>query len=56
MGVTWPVAIDNDWQTRKAYNNRFWPAMYLVDKQGTTFSILLVPKQALQMPEESHSE
>jgi hypothetical protein len=22
-----------DW---KAYNNRFWPAMYLVDKQGNT--------------------
>jgi len=36
MGVTWPVAIDNDWQTWKAYNNHFWPAMYLVDKQGNT--------------------
>ena len=45
MGVTWPVAIDNDWQTRKAYNNRFWPAMYLVDKQGTTFSILWCPNR-----------
>jgi thiol-disulfide isomerase/thioredoxin len=34
MGVTWPVAIDNDWQTWKAYNNHFWPALYLVDKEG----------------------
>lgn len=34
MGITWPVAIDSDWQTWRAYNNRFWPAMYLVDKEG----------------------
>ncbi|MFN8467133.1 MAG: redoxin domain-containing protein [Caldilineaceae bacterium] len=34
MEITWPVAIDNDWQTWRAYNNRFWPAMYLVDKEG----------------------
>jgi thiol-disulfide isomerase/thioredoxin len=34
LGITWPVAIDNERQTWHAYNNRFWPAMYLVDKQG----------------------
>ena len=34
LGVSWPVAIDNDWETWRAYNNRYWPAMYIIDKQG----------------------
>ena len=34
LGVSWPVAIDNEWETWRAYNNRYWPAMYLVDKAG----------------------
>lgn len=34
LGVTWPVAIDNDWTTWRAYNNHFWPAAYLIDKTG----------------------
>jgi hypothetical protein len=34
LGVTWPIAIDNDKETWHAYFNRYWPAMYLVDKQG----------------------
>jgi thiol-disulfide isomerase/thioredoxin len=33
-GVKHPVAMDNDYMTWKAYNNRFWPAHYLVDGQG----------------------
>ena len=33
-GITYPVAIDNDFATWKSYNNRYWPAMYLIDKQG----------------------
>jgi thiol-disulfide isomerase/thioredoxin len=33
-GITYPVAIDNDFATWKNYNNRYWPAMYLIDKQG----------------------
>jgi thiol-disulfide isomerase/thioredoxin len=33
-GVTWPVVQDNDSATWSAYNNRFWPAFYLVDKSG----------------------
>ncbi len=28
------VAQDNDFKTWKSYNNRYWPALYLVDKQG----------------------
>lgn len=33
-GITYPVAIDNDFATWKSYNNRYWPALYLIDKQG----------------------
>jgi thiol-disulfide isomerase/thioredoxin len=34
LGVTYPVAIDNDRATWQAYKNRFWPAIYLIDKSG----------------------
>ena len=33
-GIVWPVAQDNDFQTWRAYNNRFWPAKYLIDRDG----------------------
>ncbi|MGX2993394.1 cytochrome c biogenesis protein DipZ [Streptomyces sp. JNUCC 64] len=35
LGVTWPVALDNDLTTWDNYRNRFWPAKYLVDADGT---------------------
>lgn len=34
LDVPYPVAIDNDRQTWSAYNNRYWPTLYLIDKQG----------------------
>ncbi len=34
LNVTWPVAMDNDWGTWRAYKNRYWPRKYLVDQQG----------------------
>ena len=33
-GIAWPVAQDNDFETWKAYNNRYWPAKYLIDRDG----------------------
>ena len=33
-GIEWPVAQDNDYATWQAYENRFWPAKYLVDQDG----------------------
>ncbi len=33
-GLTYPVAQDNDFATWQAYNNRYWPAEYLIDAQG----------------------
>ncbi|MFE3760400.1 cytochrome c biogenesis protein DipZ [Streptomyces sp. NPDC059104] len=35
LGVTYPVALDNDLDTWNGYRNRFWPAKYLIDAQGT---------------------
>ena len=32
--ITFPVAQDNRYATWNAYDNRFWPAFYLVDKRG----------------------
>ena len=34
MGVAWPVVQDNDFTVWGSYNNRFWPAKYLIDKTG----------------------
>lgn len=34
LNVPYPVAVDNEWTTWRAYNNRYWPAMYVIDKQG----------------------
>jgi thiol-disulfide isomerase/thioredoxin len=32
--LTYPVALDNDYKTWRAFENRFWPAHYLVDAEG----------------------
>ena len=34
-GITWPVAQDNDFETWSNLSNRFLPAKYLIDKDGT---------------------
>jgi cytochrome c biogenesis protein CcdA/thiol-disulfide isomerase/thioredoxin len=34
LGVTWPVALDNDYATWTDYSNQYWPADYLIDKSG----------------------
>lgn len=33
-GIRYPVALDNDFATWTAYNNQYWPAKYLIDKDG----------------------
>ena len=33
-GITYPVALDNDYKTWSAFQNQFWPAQYLIDKNG----------------------
>src|SRR6266852_9960483 len=32
--IRYAVPIDNDFTTWNRYGNRYWPAMYLIDKQG----------------------
>lgn len=32
--IEYPVAIDNERLTWGAYNQRFWPTTYLIDKKG----------------------
>lgn len=33
-GIKYPVGLDNDFGTWKAYDNQYWPAKYLIDKDG----------------------
>lgn len=32
--LTYPIVQDNDFATWRAYNNRYWPAKYFIDKEG----------------------
>lgn len=32
--IKWPVLQDNEMRTWQAFNNMFWPAKYLIDKDG----------------------
>jgi hypothetical protein len=34
MGVEHPVAVDNDFAVWRAFDNAYWPALYLVDAEG----------------------
>jgi cytochrome c biogenesis protein CcdA/thiol-disulfide isomerase/thioredoxin len=34
LGVTYPVALDNDYSIWKAFQNKYWPAHYFIDAQG----------------------
>ncbi|WP_439615552.1 cytochrome c biogenesis protein DipZ [Shinella sp.] len=34
LGITYPVAIDNDYAIWRAFNNRYWPAHYFIDAEG----------------------
>lgn len=38
-GTTYPVVQDNNLSTWAAYRNRYWPAKYLIDAQGTVRAI-----------------
>ena len=34
LNVPYAVARDNDGATWRAYRNRYWPTLYLIDKRG----------------------
>ena len=35
LGVTYPVAVDNDYKLWRAFGNEYWPAHYFVDANGS---------------------
>lgn len=34
LGVTYPIALDDDFAVWRAFGNRYWPALYFADAQG----------------------
>jgi cytochrome c biogenesis protein CcdA/thiol-disulfide isomerase/thioredoxin len=34
LGVTYPVAMDNDYRIWRSFNNEYWPAHYFIDGTG----------------------
>jgi thiol-disulfide isomerase/thioredoxin len=34
LGIEYPVVLDNDFRLWKAFDNRYWPAFYLIDPAG----------------------
>lgn len=32
--IAWPVAVDNQMRTWRAYRNQYWPHVYLIDRAG----------------------
>ena len=34
LGVRYPIAVDNDHLIWRAFDNQYWPALYVVDAQG----------------------
>jgi len=34
LGITYPVAVDSNLTIWQAFNNKYWPAEYLIDAQG----------------------
>jgi thiol-disulfide isomerase/thioredoxin len=34
MGIEYPIAIDNNYAIWRAFDNQYWPALYIVDARG----------------------
>ena len=34
LGMTYPIAVDNDYAIWRAFDNNYWPALYFVDAKG----------------------
>ena len=34
LGISYSVALDNDFATWKRYGTRYWPTLHLIDKRG----------------------
>jgi len=71
LGITYPVALDNDYKTWQAYGNHYWPADYLIDQNGDLRLVhfgegdyeetenlirLLLGKKQLDFPKKKHEQ
>ena len=34
FGIDYPIAVDNDYRVWTAFSNRYWPALYFIDRRG----------------------
>jgi len=34
LGIEYAVVTDNDYETWRSYHQRYWPVIYLIDKNG----------------------
>ena len=34
LGISYPVAMDNDFAIWRRFDNRYWPALYVIDRRG----------------------
>jgi len=45
LGVTWPVAVDNDFALWKAYKVEYWPTQMLFDRHGKLRKVVVGDSQ-----------
>ena len=45
LGVTWPVAVDNDFALWRAYNVEYWPTQMIFDRRGTLRKVVIGDSQ-----------
>ena len=45
LGVTWPVAVDNDFALWKAYNIEYWPTQMIFDRRGKLRKVIIGDSQ-----------
>jgi thiol-disulfide isomerase/thioredoxin len=45
LGVTWPVAIDNQFALWKAYHIQYWPTQMLFDRRGKLRNVIIGDSQ-----------
>lgn len=34
LGISYPIAVDNDYAIWRTFHNQYWPALYLIDSKG----------------------
>jgi thiol-disulfide isomerase/thioredoxin len=45
LGVTWPVAVDNDYALWKAYGVEYWPTQMIFDRRGRLRKVVIGDSQ-----------